>query len=143
MTHSPARVVREALKSLGVVVDGTSFVDFMPDNQAISTCFYNTPGRLQGIERAKPDGAPTQVRKPGIQVRVRSLASQAANAYDKIETLRIACLQQVRDFSLTIGSDPYRIESLTMTSDILTLGRDPSNQFASYTFNLVATIDQF
>lgn len=142
--HTPADVLAEALVQGGHGVRPSStstptwpvFVGHLLNKPDNAVCVYDTNGRSDG--RIQRTGR--TVRKPGWQVRVRSRTRQVGIV--KIKAIQ-KYLDSVRKMPIIIGTDRYTIGSVTQTSDILPLGREPGTAVRdSFTLNGTITLKE-
>lgn len=106
----------------------------LPDGDNVEVncgAIYDTPGVS---DQRSMTGE--QSEHPGIQLRIR--ARDRATAYAKIEDVA-STLDEVAFGTITIGDLEYRIQNVSRTSQIVTLGID-SKRRVSLTVNFLLTI---
>lgn len=141
MNHSPAYILRSILLAQGIVTDHLDnedwacFIGMEPDKDTRDNIVVvvNREGRENG--RLQIDGR--RIEKPGVQFVIRGDDSE--RAYAKAKEIEQFCNEelyrttiQLNDFLQEDGNDPetysvYLVESLTQTSLVLSVGREPGN----------------
>lgn len=109
-----------------------AFVDAFPDQPAHVVC-CNTNGNNRGDERDL-NGCP--VNHPGVQVRVRAQTREAA--YAKAKAL-YDWMATVRRESLTIDTETYRIDNLSVQGEPIYVGTGMDDTLPSFVFDLFMT----
>lgn len=144
LTHSPADVVRWLLVALGL---GSSpalepleawpvYTDNEPDlpDEVITT--GDTSARDSG--RVMYDGERAEFN--GFQVRVR--AGTFDVGYAKAHALAIA-MDQAYQVVVHVGASSYRVQSISRTSDVLSLGKQvPGSKRSLFTVNALVCLRQ-
>lgn len=141
--HSPAMVLQQAIINAGHAVspptaaDWACYVDYMPDGPEVgdrAVCVYNTTPILDG--RIMTTGK--HIEHPGWQVKVR--APNHPTGFGKIKDI-LQFFEGVLRLSVTIGSDSYKIQSISRTSGIVPIGRGKDmQQREHFTINGITTI---
>lgn len=144
MNHSPAYIVREYLIDQGDVTDPENsgswpaFVGNLPDGVNVDHdaigCIDTTPvkdGRIMG-------GAP--LFHYGFQLLLR--ASAYNTGYAKLDALADE-LATVDDDQVTIGSNVYKINSITQVTGVVSLGQEEGTKRRElFSVNFLATIQE-
>lgn len=140
-SHSPAHILRQLLiDDLTVgdhqASDWASVVSNLPDDDSLpdnSVGFYNTGGILDG----RLMGTGKVVHHPGVMIRVRS--DSDPTAYDKADTI-YSRLGTIKREQVTIATETYRIESITVTTDIVFIGESENRARTSYTIDMIMSV---
>jgi hypothetical protein len=107
-----------------------------PDNVIT---IYNTTDKDEG--RSSIDGE--MAVHYGIQVRVRSDASNSELGYNKLNSILTAIDEEIYRVTVVIGSSTYLVESFSRTSGILSLGTEVgATKRYLFTLNALATLYQ-
>lgn len=142
LSHSPAFILRATLVALGLGSEPGSggawpvYATSEPSDPDAVLTIYNTAGRDDG--RTMIDGE--RQERHGFQVRVRS--GTEAMGYSKARTVALA-LDGLWRQGLLIEGVFYRIQSVTRTTDVLSLGREaPTSQRRLFTVNGLVALRQ-
>ena len=107
----------------------TAFVNAFPDTPTNAIGFLNNG--LNRPEGRLMDGRP--VTHPGVQVRVRS--SDMDDAYTMIKSIWDYAIT-VKRVGVTILTEEYRLDNLSVSGEPIYLGVGPDDQRPSYSFDL-------
>lgn len=140
LTHSPAEIIRQLLIDLGVgTASGSWPVKFAtePDNPDNVITVYNAAGRSSG--RVQNGGE--RQEHHGFQVRVRSTSESVG--YVKARVIAVALDENVLLTTVTVDSSTYRIQSISRTGDVISLGKNhPTTNLNLFTINALASLRQ-
>ncbi len=143
LNHPPAKVVIAYLIDQALVAKpaaGASWPCYYgdePDTPDNCVTIYDTDGRLSGREHV---GGEMQ-GSHGIQVRLRCGPSQILAGYQKLMAISQNFDTAVNRTLVPLGNDTYRIQSISRTSDILSLGReDTASARRIYVFNALVSL---
>lgn len=145
LAHSPARIVSRVLVQRGYAsspvtppstpTDWSVFVGLEPDLPDRCITIRNTTGNSFGY--TQPDGR--RQTHYGIQIRIRARTEE--EGYERAHNIAIALDEEVLDDEILIGSSTYKIPSITRTSDVFSLGKEPQSRRSIFTIN--ATVDVY
>lgn len=119
---SPAEIIRQFLidREAGSnpldAEDWPVFVSFLPSSPDNAICVYDTMGQLDG--RIMTTGE--QVTHPGVQIYTRGLNYPAV--WDKIQAIASALDLQRASIVATDINHSYKLQNVSRTSDVLSLG---------------------
>lgn len=149
LSHAPADIVRHALINYGQGTLPSSngawpiFVFQEPDIPDDAVTVYDTSGKVEG--RHHNDGEVCQ--HEGIQIRVRSASPLDGNT--KLRSIVEACDKQLINIDVSIaktdgtGTAIYRLNNLSRTGTILSLGKDsPGTKRSLFTINYLLSVRQ-
>jgi len=121
--HSAARIVQQLLIDLGLATDydgadsaWPSFLGVEPPTPNNVLTLFDTEGRIQG--RLMNDGEVQD--KPGVQIRIRN--ESVVDGYVKGRAILNGLDTGVERTSVIVDEDQYTVQSLTRTTDVLSLG---------------------
>ncbi len=144
LDHSPANIVRHLLIQLSLGIEPVAgsttswqvFCTGEPSNPDEVITIYGTAAKSFG--RLHINGE--TIEKHGIQVRVRSSSPTVGG--DKARAIARALDVSVLRTYVTVDDAQYLVHSITRTSDVLELGKDPDSHRYLFTINAVATLRQ-
>ena len=142
LTHSPSSIIRQLLvdKSLGVLPsadgDWPIFITQEPDTPDSVITLRETTSRLSG--RSMPSGQ--VIEHYGIQIRVRDANHQ--DGFDKAEAIMIALDEDVLRETVTVDGTDYAIQSVSRSTGIVPLGKEPTSNRDIFTINVTTALRQ-
>jgi hypothetical protein len=146
MIHTPANIVAnwlirtELTRPAGTSLDWGTYTNFLPDDKWTGSkntvSIMDQTGRLSG--RKHSSGAFN--RHPGLQFFVKS--EEETLGYNKVLDIWDASTQNLRRITIVVEEIAYKIHSLTMTSDIVTISTPSEMRFRLWSMNSVCSIVQ-
>jgi Bacteriophage minor capsid protein len=139
LTHTPSEILLQLLIMQGLVSEPSlddewpGFYNHHPVSPDDLVCVYDTAGTIQG--KTHVDGE-TQSHD-GFNIRIRSERTtdgfaKANMIYNKISP--------ITRFELKVDTSIYRIQSITFTSPVFSLGKDPESESRLHTINGVISV---
>lgn len=142
LTHPPSQILLRSLRSLGLVTDPANddewpgFYNKHPGEPVELICIYDTTGTIQGKTHVDRE---SQIHD-GIQIKARSI--RAGDGYVKLNTI-LYHIDNLLRTEVTIDSSNYRIQAVTPTSPVISLGKDPEDHNCIHTLNVVMSVREF
>lgn len=132
---SPAELIDAYLLTelVGVEPFWSSFVSKLPDEPDDAFALYDSRGRSDGRYLNEGD----TLEHPGVQLRVRSLSY--SRGYEKIKALA-SILDAVKRVAIYDGTTLFQLNSITRTTELLSLGADKSEHRRQFTTNYICAI---
>ena len=138
LPHSPADIVRRALIARGDASDPPAVTwplyanrePTYPDN---CLTLYDT----QGFDNGRIMVSGERMERRGLQLRIRSETAKVG--YIKASALRNA-FSAIYDASVTIEGTNYRVHAVSVSNNILYLGRDWNSARFLHTLNVLAIL---
>ena len=140
--HSPADILAQLIINLGLGTAPASalawpvFSSQEPDLPDDCVTVYDAAAQQQG--RTMIDGQ--RQESPGFQVRVR--AAHHEDGYKKSQAIATGLDEDFYDASLLLGSTHYLVHSVSRSTGVIALGKEPNTQRVAFTFNGTVTLKQ-
>ena len=139
LTHTPSEIVLQVLLTKQLVTEPSDddewpgFYNHHPIEPIDLVCVYDTAGKIQG--KTHVDGE-TQSHD-GFNIRVRS--ERTTDGYAKASII-FNKISPVTRYEIRIDSSVYRVQAITFTSPVFSLGKDPESESRLHTLNGVISV---